>query len=280
MSARYQVVVIHKDMEGLRSEVVSSVREAVTGILHNADLLTFPRLIEDVDDRSQVAVIYLGSRAGATDRGIHGQLEAALRHHFPVLPVVHGSDPGQVEAKLPLVISALHAEDWASEESKITRHLATMLGLAERERRLFVSYVQRDSAEMALQITDSLNRSQFDVFLPALFMKWSCGRDLWRLGGGEARTVREWGPIRREWGQFGSMGRAERDLRRRSWPVGAHLDARGRRGDPGSSNRRAVGSRFFVASRPGPATGTAAGRPAPSAARSGPRSSSRAGPTR
>lgn len=168
MTALYQVVVIHKDMEESRSEVVSSVREAVTGILHNADLLTFPRHIEDVDDRSQVAVIYLGSRAGVTDRGIHGQIETAMRRQFPILPVVHGSGSGQVEAKLPLVISALHAEDWASEESKITRHLLTMLGLAERERRLFVSYVQRDSTEMALQITDSLNRSQFDVFLDRL----------------------------------------------------------------------------------------------------------------
>ena len=36
MNARYQVVVVHKDMERLRAEVVESVKEAATGVLHDA----------------------------------------------------------------------------------------------------------------------------------------------------------------------------------------------------------------------------------------------------
>lgn len=171
MNARYQVVVIHKGMEELRSEIENSVREAATGILHDAALLAFPRHIEDADDRSPVAVIYLGSNAGAADSGVRNQIVAAMRRHFPILPVVRNDDPGEVPTKLPPVINALHAEDWLDEQPKVVGHLLTVLGLAERERRLFISYVRKDSTEMALQINDSLNRARFDVFLDRLSLR-------------------------------------------------------------------------------------------------------------
>ena len=168
MNARYQVVVIHKEMERLRTEVVGFVLKAATGILHDSTLLTFPRLIEDADGYSQVAVIYLGNKAGATDSGIHDQIETAMHRQFPILPIVRSDDPGELPTKLPPAISTLHAEDWIGERSKIVGHLLAMLGLAERDRKLFISYVQKESTEMALQITDSLNRARFDVFLDRL----------------------------------------------------------------------------------------------------------------
>ena len=161
MNARYQVVVVHKDMERLRAEVVESVKEAATGVLHDLDLLTFPRRISDVDDRFPVAVIYLGNVAGATDSDVCGHIEIAVRRQFPILPVVLGD----VANKLPALISTLNAKDWTSNRSEVTGHLLAMLALTERERKIFVSYVQKESTELAVQLHDALTKAHFDVFL-------------------------------------------------------------------------------------------------------------------
>ena len=163
MNARYQVVVVHKDMERLRDEVVEVVVEAAANVLHDPDLLTFPAHVADVDEYSQVAVIYLGSVAGATDSAVCGHIETAVRRQIPILPVVLGD----VDNKLPAIISTLRAEDWTrtSNRSKATGHLLAMLALTEKERKLFISYVQRESTELAVQLYDALNRAHFNVFL-------------------------------------------------------------------------------------------------------------------
>ena len=165
MNARYQVVVIHKDMDQLRTEVVASVAEAATDILHDPNLLTFPCRIEDVDEHSHVAVVYLGSMAGATDSDVCDHMETAVHHHFPILPVVRNGDPGDVVDKLPALISTLHAEDWTSNRSKVTDHLLTMLALVEKERKIFISYVQKESTELADQLYGALTQAHFDVFV-------------------------------------------------------------------------------------------------------------------
>lgn len=164
MNARYQVVVVHKDMERLRAEVVESVAEAAAGVLHDPDLLTFPDRIADVDEYSPVAVIYLGSAAGATDSDVCGHIETAIRRQFPILPVVLG-DLDDVANKLPAIISTLQAEDWTSNRSKVTGQLLAMLALTEKERKIFISYVRRESTELAEQLHDALNKAHFDVFL-------------------------------------------------------------------------------------------------------------------
>ena len=135
MNARYQVVVVHKDMERLRTEVVESVTEAATSVLHDPDLLTFPGRVADVDEYSQVAVIYLGSAAGATDSDVCGHIETAVRHQIPILPVVLGD----VANKLPALISTLRAEDWTSNRSKATGQLLAMLAITEKERKIFMA---------------------------------------------------------------------------------------------------------------------------------------------
>lgn len=161
MNARYQVVIVHKDMERLQSEVVKSVVDAAAGVLHDPDLLTFPARVTDTDEYSQVAVIYLGSAAGATDSDVCGHIETAIRRQFPILPVVLGD----VSNKLPAIISKLHAEDWTSNQSKATGHLLAKLALTEKERKIFISYVRRESMELAEQLHDALNKAHFDVFL-------------------------------------------------------------------------------------------------------------------
>lgn len=165
MNARYQVVVIHKDMERLRTDVVASVAKSAAAILHDPNLLTFPGRITDVDDRSQVAVVYLGNKAGATDNEVCDAVETAMRRQFPILPVVHSCDPRDVGNMLPSVISTIHAEDWTSNRSKVMDQLLRLLELVEKERKVFVSYVQKESTELAFQLHDALNRARFDVFL-------------------------------------------------------------------------------------------------------------------
>ena len=165
MNARYQVVFIHKDMEPLRIEVEDSVAKAANDILHDPNLLTFPCRIEDVDERSHVAVVYLGSTTGAADSDVCGHIETAIRCNFPILPVVRNSDPGNVANKLPASISTLCAENWTSNRSKVTDQLLTMLALVEKERKIFISYVQKESTGLADQLYGVLNKAHFDVFV-------------------------------------------------------------------------------------------------------------------
>ena len=59
----------------------------------------------------------------------------------------------------------LNAVDWTSNRAVALTSILRILGLVEEERKVFLSYVRRDSTPIALQLHRALVEAQFDVFL-------------------------------------------------------------------------------------------------------------------
>ena len=165
MSASYEVVLIHKEMEEFAEEVTRAVRTAANEVLAQPDLLDFKYEMSTASPDSHVAVVYLGNVAGGDDSAVTGALKDAVSRQFPVLPIVRNSEPGTTREKLPAVIEHINAADWDNESAVALIALLGMLGLVEEERKVFLSYRRSESTYIASQLHTELVRSGFDVFL-------------------------------------------------------------------------------------------------------------------
>ena len=165
MSPSYEVVLIHHDLEDFAFEVAEALRTAARDVLVRPELLDVKYDLSDVGPNSHVAVVYLGSTAGRSDRAVTSALENAVSRPFPVLPIVRDREGGATREKLPNVIENVNAADWDNESATTLLTLLEMLGLVEQERKVFLSYRRSESTQMALQLHMELVRRRFDVVL-------------------------------------------------------------------------------------------------------------------
>ena len=165
MSASYEVVLIHKDLEHFAREVTEAIRTAASEVLPSPELIDFHNELSTVSPDSHVVVVYLGSIAGSSDGSVTDALEDAVKRSFPLLPIVRNHETGTVREKLPTAIQHINAADWDEEATAARLTLLEMLGLVEDERKVFLSYRRNDSTSMAVQLHAELMRSRFDVFL-------------------------------------------------------------------------------------------------------------------
>ena len=173
MSPSYEVVLIHKEMGDFAREVVKAIRTTADKVSFKSDLLDFKCDVSHVRPDSQVAVVYLGSTEGGKDAGVAAALRDAVGRPFPVLPIVRSRDPGNTRDKLPAVIEHINVADWDMEGAAAPFTLLAMLGLVDKERKVFLSYRQTESTPIAVQLHTELVRNRFDVFLDrfALFSR-------------------------------------------------------------------------------------------------------------
>lgn len=165
MSPSYEVVLIHHDLVDFACEVENAIRTAANKVLIRPELLDVKYDLSEVGPDSHVAVVYLGSAAGSRDRGIAAALGVVVSGAIPVLPIVRSRETGTVREKLPAVIEHINAADWDNESVATLLTLLGMLGLVEKERKVFLSYRRSESTPMAVQLHTELVRRRFDVFL-------------------------------------------------------------------------------------------------------------------
>lgn len=165
MNSCYEVVLLHRDLDQFAEEVADAVNQTADGLLERTGVLHCRTDLSQSGGNAPVTVAYLGNKAGQRDDSIREALNRALALHFPILPIVRREDPGDVHEKLPSAISAINAIQWDDARERTVTTLLGMLGLVERERRLFLSYVRRDSDRLAEQLHRVLVQSGFDVFL-------------------------------------------------------------------------------------------------------------------
>jgi TIR domain len=108
-------------------------------------------------------VLFLADDDSRDDDPLLEAIEAARAQLVPVLPVVQpGAD---ISTTLPDVLRPLNAIEWDRAGGHAIGEVARLLGLAETERRLFLSYRRHDTSSLALQLREHLSRRAFDVFL-------------------------------------------------------------------------------------------------------------------
>ena len=159
------LAIVHGGRDDLAGEIGKAVREAAMRVLSQENLIETAGRVPDFVSGSQVVVIYAGSPAGAQDPATGMEIHKALANGFPVLPVIRASDEGSVRDSLPAQIAHLNAVDRDRDRAFAVATVMRMLGLVEDERRLFLSYVRRDTSDVAGQLHRALQERQFDVFL-------------------------------------------------------------------------------------------------------------------
>lgn len=165
MSASYQLALVHHGHDEFATEIRRHVRQRCAVVLGSDRLLNIRDGVPDAALGSHVVVAYLASLRGAQHANVAVEIEQAMRSGFPILPIVRKSDPGSTARKLSAEIAHLNAVDWEEDRSFAVATILQWLGLTEDERRIFLSYVRRDSAPVAEQLHGRLQERQFDVFL-------------------------------------------------------------------------------------------------------------------
>ncbi|MFN8111882.1 MAG: toll/interleukin-1 receptor domain-containing protein [Solirubrobacterales bacterium] len=158
----YRLVLISDDDEWAK-EVGSAVREVVHRILQRDDLLHVSTLEEALADSSNPATVAVLASAGiAGDKATDLKIEQARASSFAVVPLIRPEDDAY--SVIPESIKRLNAIPWTG-SSDDALAIVRILGIAEEERRLFLSYRRTDSEQLALQIRRSLTERGYDVFL-------------------------------------------------------------------------------------------------------------------
>ncbi len=154
----------HKDQDAFAQKVVQAVSHTAEGLSLVANLLEFVSG-ELSDEGIPQVVAYLASEAGREASQVNDVIQAALAGDVAILPVVRADEGGSVTENLPESLKCLNVVSWEQDGVAVATSLLRMLGLVEAERRVFISYRQRETLEMATQLHTTLVQRGFDVFL-------------------------------------------------------------------------------------------------------------------
>ena len=152
----------HKDQDAWADDVKDAVLKAAEGL---GDASASLDVSSDWSENGFPQVVaYLASEASREDAGVIQVMEAALASDVAILPIVREDEDGSVTDKLPQPLRRLNAV-WWKEDGVAVSTLLRMLGRVEAERKVFISYRQSETRELATQLHTTLVQRGFDVFL-------------------------------------------------------------------------------------------------------------------
>ena len=159
----YHVVIVHDGDGAWADEVESRIRIACARVLRSDSSIARLASVRDaIDGRASAVVVCLCSEAAAASPAVDSELEAARDEGLPVLPLVREHDsPSKV---VPTAVRRLNAQVWLADPDPALTVLR-FLGIAEKDRRLFLSYRRVESSGIALQLRAALSERVYDVFL-------------------------------------------------------------------------------------------------------------------
>lgn len=161
MSGNYEIVIVSdQESPSLEREFRAAVEKECKCILDKASLVQFHSDIDLVSQDASVLVVYLHGKSAASSEGVTRILTNAIESQLPVLPITSGSPD-----RLPDSIAHINALDWMADQTAVLSAALRMLGLAEFDRKVFLSYRRKDSSSLAIQLHTALVQRQYEVFL-------------------------------------------------------------------------------------------------------------------
>ena len=160
----YSVFLIHMSNDDRASRIRDSISEEARG---TGFVIEFPQWdeISTVMNRSAMAV-YLGSTQAKSDPECRQKVRKAKALGLPIFPIIEASSP-HIE-QVPSELEYVKALTWSSNETvpmQLISSVLEVLGINERERRLFISYRQLDAKTVATDLFHALIEKRFQVFL-------------------------------------------------------------------------------------------------------------------
>ena len=165
----YRIVIAHRGLETLAKEVENAVKHSTRQLAGIADLLEFSSDLSN-EDIPQV-LVYLGNAAGRKSKCVRRVIDAALEHNVSIIPVFGANGTGGVTGGMPKQIRHLNAVSWSGNGVNVATSVLGMLGIVETERKVFISYRQSQTSELAVQLHTALAQRRFDVFLDRFSIK-------------------------------------------------------------------------------------------------------------
>ena len=151
------VALISVDRGAWAKELEDSVASAALRNTGAPGAVAFTKSQHDAD-----LVICLGSPALVDDAAAKAEISAALGRGVRVLPVV--SELEKFKLEVPEELHKINGLAW-SNSGKIAEEVLRHLGLTERDRRIFLSYLRKETTPLANQLYEELHRRGFSVFL-------------------------------------------------------------------------------------------------------------------
>jgi hypothetical protein len=165
-AAPYRVVVLGDDATWA-DEVSRRCVAEIGALVERPELVdverTLPPPADPAESPPQTLVLFLADDESREDERLLGVVEAAREQLVPVLPLVQPQ--ADIFTTLPESLRRLNAIEWDRDGGHVVGEIARLLGLAESERRLFLSYRRLETSSLALQLREHLSRRTFDVFL-------------------------------------------------------------------------------------------------------------------
>ena len=168
MSANYVIILVHQGLYDFAEDFIKSVRDMTKELFRQTHLVCFREEVLTEDQESSSLAVYLGSRSGRYDPRVKELLCQAVADQLPIFPIVRESDDGGVYEKIPAVIARINAANWTESRASVLTEILGILGLVDAERKVFLSYVRRETSPIALQLHKALVQNRFDVFLAQL----------------------------------------------------------------------------------------------------------------
>jgi hypothetical protein len=153
---QYKIELIHVDRPVWASELKQEIRAAVNRHAGDSESVQF-----DPGGTDSELVLCLGSPALASNAAAEARIAAALQRRVRVLPVV--SALANFKAEVPTALHPINGMPW--DAPAIAEEVLQHLGLTERDRRVFLSYLRREATPLAHQLYEELHRRRYSVFL-------------------------------------------------------------------------------------------------------------------
>lgn len=170
-AASYRVVIVTSDRKSDADLLESSIYANALlsgGRRANLEITRDPSVLEAkprTGDPTTLAVFLTGTRASASDKWINDAANACLKNFIPALPV---HDPKRAyELQMPQVLHPINGSKWIPSENpdETAAKVLKLLGLAEDDQRIFISYRQLDAAHIVEQLRHAFLDERWDVFL-------------------------------------------------------------------------------------------------------------------
>jgi hypothetical protein len=151
------ITLIHTDREEWAEQLTRAIADAVRRNSGDSETVCF----NDYGSQTDL-VLCLGSPSLVQDLSAQSQIAAALEHRVRVLPIV--SSTSRFKSEVPSELYPINGLAWGN-PGEIGEEVLRHLGLTERDRRVFLSYLRRETTPLAYQLYDELHRRGFSVFL-------------------------------------------------------------------------------------------------------------------
>ena len=159
----YRLVLAHSDQHALAAELRDAVMNSLEGTPNVANLL---EILEELSEEPMPQVVaYLASEAGSKDHTVNEMIKTALANDLAVVPVVKVTEADKFAEIVPESLKRVNAVFWQDGGVLAVSSLLQILGLVEKARKIFISYRQSETRELAAQLHTALIRQRFDVFL-------------------------------------------------------------------------------------------------------------------